>query len=478
MPAGTILEKTEKIASQVEEKLNKIPEIKNYLTIIGSGDSPALSGGLRLGGAGSENSNIANITVNLKEKSERKLTSYEIADNVEKELKESINNVKITVVQLKEGPPGEAAITARITGTDLEVLKDLSKKVKDIMTNIEGIKNAETSLKEGLNEFKFVLDRDALNYHGLAAAQVAVALRNILQGVDSGTIKINEEDRDIVINYDLKKINGRTNISFNDIENFEIASPKGYTVNLSQLGTYSLGRSPDQIAHEDQKRIIKVTADAATDANVSELTQKIQEQVSKLERPKGYEIEFGGDMQEIQDSFTELFRSMFIGIILIAAMLILEFNSFRQTFLLLLSLPMGLIGVFPGLLILGLDLSFPAFLGIVALAGIVVNHAIVLIARINENRENGIKFATAIAEATSSRFEPIFMTTVAAIIGILPLALTNEFWAGLGFSLLFGLLFSTLFTLVTIPIMYYTFEYKTPKEKENYKNLSIRIKGA
>ena len=461
-PAGTVLEKTQKIAEQVEEKLNKVTEIKNYLTIIGSGDSPAMSGGIRISGTSSENSNIANITVNLAEKDERDLTSYEIADAVEKDLK-SITNAKITVVQLKEGPPGDAAITARITGKDLTVLKDLSSQVKQIISETKNVKNVEISLKEGLNEFKFVLDRDALNYHGLGAAQVAIALRNILQGAEAGTININEEDTDIIVNYNLNKINGRTNISFHDIENFEIASPKGYSVNLTQLGTYSLGRSPDQISREDQKRILKVTADVEKDSDVNAMTIEIQDRVKKLEIPKGYEITFGGDMKDIQDSFNDLFRSMFIGIILIAAMLVLEFNSFRQTFLLLLSLPMGLIGVFPGLLILGLDLSFPAFLGIVALAGVVVNHAIVLIARINENRENGIKFTTAIAEATSSRFEPIFMTTAAAVIGILPLALTNEFWAGLGFSLLFGLLFSTLFTLITIPIMYYTFEYKNAK---------------
>jgi len=462
-PAGTILEKTQKIVDQVEERLNKVPEIKNYLSIIGSGDSPAMSGGIRVGGSTSENSNIANVTVNLVEKKNRKLKSYEIADIVEADLKKSING-KITVVQLQEGPPGDAAITARITGKDLNVLKDLSLKIKQIIAETANVKNVDTSLKEGLNEFKFVLDRDALNYHGLAAAQVAIALRNILQGADAGTIKLDEEDTNIVVNYNLNKINGRTNISFHDIENFEITSPKGYSVNLSQLGTYSLGRSPDQISHEDQKRILKVTGDTEKDANVNAITIEIQDKVSKLEIPKGYEINFGGDMKDIQDSFNELFRSMFVGIILIAFMLVLEFNSFKQTFLLLLSLPMGLIGVFPGLLLLGLDLSFPAFLGIVALAGVVVNHAIVLIDRINENRRNKMKFHTSIAEATSSRFEPIFMTTAAAIIGILPLALTNEFWAGLGFSLLFGLLFSTLLTLVTIPIVYYTFELKNAKK--------------
>jgi HAE1 family hydrophobic/amphiphilic exporter-1 len=273
-------------------------------------------------------------------------------------------------------------------------------------------------------------------------------------------MKIDSEDEDIVVKYDLPKKDNHTNLTFHDIENFEIQTSKGYKVSLSDLGAYDFGISPDTIVREDQKRVIKISSGLLAGVNSIDVNAKIQAELNKMQLPSGYEISFGGDYEQITQSFNDLFKTMLVGLLLIGACLILEFNSFKQMFMILLTLPMGLIGVFPGLYLLHLNLSFPAFLGIVALAGIVVNHAIVLFDRINDNRRSGMKFAESIAEAAHSRFEPIFITTITAIVGTIPLALSNEFWAGLGFALIWGLAFSTLLTLVTLPIIYYTFELK------------------
>ncbi len=464
-PKGSVLDKTIESAEAVEEILYTIPEIENFLTIIGSTQSPAITEGISVGG-GNESSNIANITVNLVENEKRTRKSYDIATDLEQKLGKFKSNLKITVQQIQEGPPSDAAVSIKITGKDLTVLKDLTKQVEQIVKETKGTKDIKNSLSGGLNEFKFVLDRDLLAFHGLSAVQVSANIRTILQGVKSTSVKFNGEDIDIYLSYNLPEENNRTNLSISDIKNFAIQTPKGQSVTLSQLGTYDFGESPDSISHEDQKRIISLTADVEKDANSVEITQKIQQEIAKIKIPAGYEVGFGGEFEDIAESFNELFRSMIVGIILIAFCLILEFNSFRQAFVILMTLPLALIGVFPGLLAIGLYLSFPAFLGIVALAGVVVNNAIVLIDRINENRRMGVPFAKAISEATNSRLEPIFMTTITTIIGIIPLALSNEFWAGLGFSLVFGLAFSTILTLLIIPTLYYTFEAKRAA-KEN-----------
>ncbi|MFA6917212.1 MAG: efflux RND transporter permease subunit [Candidatus Gracilibacteria bacterium] len=463
-PTGTIVEDTAKIVEKIEASLDKVPEIRNFLVIIGSSQSVALAGNnTLLGGSASESSNLANITVNLIDKEERKITSYEIATSVEKDLRD-IKEAKITVQQAKEGPPSDAPVNVKITGKDLVKLKEIANQVKDLIKKIPGTKDIETSLKSGLNEFQFTLDRDALAYHGLSSIQVAALIRNILQGANPTTIKIDSEDTNIIVQYNLPKQNNRTNLSFHDIENFQIPSPKGYMVSLSQLGTYTFGESANSIERENQKRVIKVASQIEKTANSVEITKQLQKEISKLKIPADYEIGFGGDFADIQESFNDLYKSLFVGLILITFFLVLQYNSFTQTFIHIFTLPMGIIGVFPGLWLIGLNMSFPALLGIIALTGIVVNHAIVLIDRINENRRNGIRLSEAIAEATYSRFNPIFMTTITAIIGILPLALTNEFWAGLGFSLLFGLAFSTLLTLVALPIVYYTFEEKKARK--------------
>lgn len=464
-PTGTVIEDTTKIVDKVETHLYKVPEIKNFLAIIGSSESVAIAGNNTFGiSGGGESANLANITVNLVDKSQRKITSYDLVANLEKELNANIKDAKVTVQQAKEGPPSDAPINVKIMGKDLTELKTIANQVKDMIAKIPGTKDPETSLKSGLNEFKFTLDRDALALHGLSSGQVALLIRNILQGVDTTTMKIANEDTKVMIQYNLPKKNNRTNLSFHDIENFQIPSPKGYMVSLSQLGTYTFGESPDSIARENQKRVVMVSSQLEQNVNSVDITNKLDTQIKNLKIPTGYEISYGGDFADIQNSFNDLYKSLFVGLILIAFFLVLEFNSFRQTFILLLTLPMGIIGVFPGLWLIGLNMSFPALLGIIALTGVVVNHAIVLIARINENRENGMGLSGSIAEATHSRFNPIFMTTITAIIGILPLALTNEFWAGLGFSLLFGLAFSTLLTLVALPIVYYTFEEKKARK--------------
>jgi HAE1 family hydrophobic/amphiphilic exporter-1 len=458
-PMGTVIENTAKIVDKIETRLYKIPEVKNFLAIVGSSQSVALAGNNSVIGisGGGESSNLANITVNLVDKEDREITSYDLAAKLNEELKD-ITEAKITIQEAKEGPPSDAPINVKITGKDLVKLKEFANQVENLIKQIPGTKDSETSMKSGLNEFKYTLDRDALAFHGLSSIQVAALIRNILQGIDSTTIKINSEDTDIIVQYDLSKKNGRTNLSFHDIENFQIPSPQGYMVSLSQLGSYTFGESADTIERENQKRVIKVSSQVEKNANSVEITKKLQQEIIKLKIPADYEISFGGDFQDIQDSFNDLYKTLFVGLILITFFLVLQYNSFTQTFIHIFTLPMGIIGVFPGLWLMGLNMSFPALLGIIALTGIVVNHAIVLIDRINENRANGVGLGQSIAEATYSRFNPIFITTITAIIGILPLALTNEFWAGLGFSLLFGLAFSTLLTLVALPIVYYTFE--------------------
>ncbi len=462
-PTGMILDETEKIVEKVEKKIYTIPEVENFLTIIGSNQSPALSEGVVVG-ASAQDSNLANITVNLVQKEERTRKSYDIAGELEKEFS-GFNEAKITVDQLQEGPPTEDAITVRLIGKDMEVLKSLASQIKTVVESVPGTKDVETSLVSGLNEFQYVLDKDALNLHGLSAGQVALAIRNTLQGVKAVDIKVDNEDTEVIVKYDLPKTNGRTSLAFSDIAGFEIQTPKGYSVTLAQLGDYSFGESPNSISHEDQNRVVKVTSDILEDANAVEITKQIQAKVDLMDIPKGHAVEFGGDLEDVQESFADLYRSMTVGILLILVCLVLQFNSFRQPLIILITLPLALIGVFPGLMLLGLNLSFPAFLGVVALGGIVVNNAIVLIDRINENRSNNMPFNEAIAEASNSRFQAIFMTTLSNIIGILPLALSNEFWAGLGFSIVFGLTFSTVLTLVVIPMFYYIFEVKGARKR-------------
>lgn len=452
---GLKLAETEKIVQQIEEKLYKIKEIDNFLTVVGDQQSLAATDIVQFASAG--NSNQANITVNLVPKEERTKTSYEISSKLREEL-QGIGNAKVYVREISEGPPSESPVTVRITGEDLKTLEKIATDIVEVTKKIPKTENVRSSLKPGLNQFKFTLDREKLAFYGLSGLSVAAEIRSFIQGTKSTEIFLNSEDMDVNVKYLKSAEQNPPQLTVEEIENIPFKTPKGEEIQLQDIGSYNFEQAVSEIEREDQKRIIKVQSDIIKEANAAEVTAQVAEKLKDYELPDGYEISYGGDLEEINKSFQELFRSMSLAIVLIGFCLVLMFNSLKQPFIILLTLPMALIGVFPGLFLVGLQLSFPAFLGIVALTGVVVNDAIVLIDRINENIKNGVPFNQAICESTRSRLQPIIMTSITTIIGILPLVFTNEFWAGLGYSLMFGLTASTVLTLIVIPVLYYMFE--------------------
>jgi hydrophobic/amphiphilic exporter-1 (mainly G- bacteria), HAE1 family len=453
-PTGTVIEETQKHVEKVENYLRKEPLIANFVTIIGSSQTQSLTN-LADMGTGMTEGNIANITVNLVPSAERKLKSYDIATPIRDDLKTMIPEPKISVREVKDGPPVEAAIVVRITGADLKTLGNIAEETVDLVAGIEGTTEAKTDLEKGLDEFVFELDSDKLAYHGLSSMQVAGVIRSAIQGIDAGELTIDNEDVDILVRYENKEPN------LTELQNIEIPSPKGYMVNLEQLGKYSLQESLSTINHENQNRMVKVLAEVKPGYNAVVLTELIEQELETLNVPTGYEISFGGDFEQVAESFGDLFMSMIIGVLLIAMTLVLQFNSIKQMVIILFTLPLAIIGVFPGLMLIGMALSFSAFIGVVALIGIVVNDAIVMISQINNNRKEGaLSFEDSIIEAAYSRFQPVILTTLTTIFGVLPVALIDEMWGGVGYSLIFGLMAATVLTLIVIPVLYYMLERK------------------
>jgi len=459
-PRGTVLEETEKVVEKVENLIYEIPELKNFVSVVGSNQSAALTGERMDTASTNLNSHIANITVNLVDKDTREKASYDIAEIFRNRVKETITEGKITVEEIQGGPPSEAPVVVNVTGPEMGTLKEVAKEIRSQLEEIEGTKNVSDNLSKGLNEFVYVLDRNKLAQHGLNGMQVAGIIRGIIQETNSTEVTIDGDDIEVNLQYD------NSDFSISNIENFQIPSPKGYSVALRDIGEYSFQESLSSIQHKDQEKIATVSSEITTDANALAITEEIQSRMESYQIPKGYQIQYGGDLENITGSFNELGQAMLIGILLIAMTLILQFNSIKQTMIILSTLPLGLIGVFPGLLILGMAFSFSAFIGIVALAGVVVNNAIVLIDRMNKNRtEENMPLAEAVLEGAESRLQPILLTTITTVLGIIPVAFADEFWRGIGVSLAFGLTTSTTLALVVTPAMYYAFEKKKEMRK-------------
>ena len=192
-----------------------------------------------------------------------------------------------------------------------------------------------------------------------------------------------------------------------------------------------------------------------------DIVSEFKERVESMNIPEGIEISYGGEQADLNQSYNDMFRAMILAVFLIAIILVLQFKSYRQPLFILMTIPLALIGVFPGLIIVGKVLSFPAIVGVVALAGIVVNNGIILIDKINRNRKNGMHRVEASIDACVNRFRPVFLTTATTVIGILPITLSNPLWGGLGFTIIFGLLVSAMLTLFVIPLLYARFAEKT-----------------
>ena len=209
-------------------------------------------------------------------------------------------------------------------------------------------------------------------------------------------------------------------------------------------------------------RIGTVQSHLTEDANAVEVTDAVRAKVDELNFDNGVRITYGGDDEDIKKTFTEMLIALISGMTLMFGILVLEFNAFRTTLRLLAAIPLSLTGVLWGLFLMGQPLSFTAFLGIIALAGVIINHGILLLDVMNEFRKDSARSpATLILDAASSRLRPILLTTITTVVGMIPLTFVSTMWAPLAFTIAFGLIYGTLLTLVFIPLLSYHREIKS-----------------
>lgn len=446
MPPGTVLEKTEETVRGAERIVAAVPEIRSYVTSLGSK--------LSFQGASGQGPNVATITVNLTPERERERRSTVIAADLREQLR-AVRDGRIIIEEVNAGPPSGAPIEVRIYGPKIDELADIAARHENILKGIPGVINVQNSLNESVGEFTYTLDRQLANYYGLDIVSVAAALRQAVFGVKASAVTLEGEEVDITVRYDKRYF-----ADANALKEFLVITPRGEYLPLSKIATIDLKPSLQAINHRDGERIVTVTANVAEGTNLQMALKTLDDERAGLTIPEDYRVVIGGELEEIAESYRETFLSMIIAVILIAFILVLQFNSFRQPFIILSTLPLAIIGVIIGLNLLRMPFSFPAFLGVVALAGVAVNNAIVLIDRINKNLELGMARIDGIIEAGVARLQPIFLTSLTTIAGIFPLVFADEIWRGFSIALIFGLAFSTVLTLVVVPILYNAITHK------------------
>ena len=291
---------------------------------------------------------------------------------------------------------------------------------------------------------------------------ISQTLRSSVYGTDATSLTSIDDDIDVVVKLNLsgdpivdaQKTNTATVAA---LENITLNTPTGEKVLLSSLVETNLRESSSVISHDDNERVISISASLTSDGNIGETNTSF---LAALEAenllPEHVSLEIGGETEESNKAFIEMGLALIVGVILMLAVLVLQFNSFLHTRYVLSILPYSLIGIFAGLAITQLPLSFPSIMGFIALSGIVVNNSILLIDQMNNNRRE-FPFKSVeenVIDAAVSRLRPILLTTLTTVVGMIPLTQASDLWSPLAWAIMFGLSFSVVITLVMIPIVY------------------------
>lgn len=464
MPVGSNLNTSISEQKLLLESLRKTPDTSFVLT----NNGPA-GVSQRGGSAGGQSSNIFSYTLHLVPESDRKLTSQEIAQQL-REKYASYSVGKLSVVEVSSGPPTGSDIQIKLLGQDLSVVDTYANRVVSFLEKEPGVTNIAKSAKPGTSKLVFVPDKTKLAENGITVDAIALWLRTYASGFALDTLKVDNEETDIVFRTQAQ-INSPETLGSISIPSLgRSGNPAAVNqVPLLSLGRFELQNNPTLITREDGKRSITISASTIKGVNSNEKNSKLQKFVSNLNLPSGYEWKTGGANEEDRKSVQSILQAMLISFILILITMVIEFGSFRQTIIALLLIPISISGVFYMFALAGIPLSFPALIGILALFGIVVTHAIVVIEKINENLKEKLPLKEAIVDAAGNRLEPVLLTSLATIVGLIPITIADPLWRGLGGAIIAGLLFSGVIKLFFVPVLYYEW-YKPRQQKTKKEN--------
>jgi HAE1 family hydrophobic/amphiphilic exporter-1 len=448
---GALIEETGAVAQRLESFIHNIKEVDRMFVSVGGDANDTFSLGAQ--------SNTASINVTLVPLSERKRSTSEIVEAVRKEA-EGVAGADINVndisIAMTGGMFGGSAISVEIHGDDLEQLNTLANEVQGIVSTVEGARQVESSVAKGRPEARIYVDRNKASVYGLSTMQVATALRTALQGQIATRYRIGGEEVDVRL-----KLPDDSNKTFEKLNDIKIMSPLGVSVALSDIVKADIENGPININRSNQTRFVTVTADLFN-RDVGSATDEIQRKLSAMYMPDGYSVDIGGQREMINDAFSSLGLALLLSILLIYMVMAAQFESLLQPFIIMFAVPLAFSGAAIGLGVTGRTLNVASFIGVIMLSGIVVNNAILLIDYINQLRQSGMERDEAVIKAGPTRLRPILMTTLTTVLAMIPLGLGigegAEMQAPLATVIIFGLSFSTILTLLIIPVIYTLFD--------------------
>lgn len=442
MPEGTPLDETRENVGLLEEFLVETRAVEMVYTTIGGGGRRGIEGG-------SENS--GNIYARLVPKAERSISTNEIIKQLD-EYAKSLPDIKVNVRGAQSGGMGGSPINIEVRGNEISTLKTITDELQEIINGVSGATNITHSMGVTRPEIQIHVDRDAAVEHGLMYAEVMQTIINSMNGQVATLMRIEGNEIDVKV---ILPEESRSNLA--QLRRLPLTTPKGEIIQLSTVADFKKAEGPAVINRQNQTRGVAISGDII-DRDLGDVMEDIEKALDEYNFPEGYDYQIGGDFEMMQDTFSQLILALVLAIFLVYAVMAFQFEKVMYPFIVMFSLPVTVIGIIFGFLVTGRPLSAPAFIGVIMLAGIVVNNAIVLVDYINKLRDRGLSREEAILEAGQTRLRPILMTMLTTVLAMIPLAIGigegSELQSPMATVIVFGLSFSTLITLVLIPVMY------------------------
>lgn len=448
MPRGTSLEATDRVVAEVERIALALPETRHVF---------AMTGDSTVGLSGSNASrDVGQVDVKLVPVKERRRGQEAVIEDLRRRVA-AIPGTRITVqpsggLMGSGGPP----ITISVKGDDFQVVQSLAEEVAARLRTVPGTREVQTSTGEALPELHVVVDNEKAASLGLSVAQVGQALRAAVEGVTATRYQVAGKEMDVRVRLRDAAVRRPA-----DLQMIPVATPTGAVVPLSEIARLEPGRGPVAITRDGQARTVNVTGDLSG-RSLAAVMADARAALAGLALPPGYSLVYGGDQQQMTESFTALGGAFLMALLLVYMILAAEFESLVHPFTIMVSVPLGLVGAVLGLLVTGHTLNVASFIGVIMLSGIVVSNAIVLIDYVILLRRRGLPRDEALARAGAVRLRPVLMTALATMLGLVPLALGlgegSEFQAPMAAVVLFGLAVSTVLTLIVLPVVYSLFD--------------------
>ena len=407
------------------------------------------------------------LWVGLVKREQRTMSDTEILERIRGRLPNLIG-VKFEAIDMSQMLLGGAAAPVEIElfGKDFPVLKDQADQIVRMISGVEGLRDITHSMASGKPEIQIRIDRERAYRLGLSVYQVANTVQTATLGKVATRFREGSDEIDVRLRF--KK---EYRDSLDEVRRIPILTPSGRMVSLEEAAVIEPAEGPITINRENQARRVSVTANIA-DRDLGSVVRDIKGRLAGFERtlPPGYFLEYGGAYEQMTEAFLILAGAFALAVLLIYMIMASQFEHFTHPFIIMFTVPLGIIGVIIGLLVTGRTISLAALIGVIMLAGIAVNNGIVMIDYINQLIKRGVDKREAILQGATTRLRAVVLTALTTILGSLPLAFSrssgSEFRAPMGVAIVFGLTATTLLTLFVIPVIYSLFNKIRFKEEK------------